>query len=282
MTIDETFAADWLSLREPADQAARSGLLAERLQQALQDCKCLRIADLGCGHGSNLRWLAPRLSARQHWLLVDRDPVLLEIARARSADLPPVAALEIEILRVDLADSALDFLSGQDLVTASALFDLVSEDWLARLARSCSTNRIGAFLSMSVTGDWSFLNAFGRTIADDKDLFVQEQFNLHQRRDKGLGAALGPAAAKLLPAVFTDHGFDVQTQPSDWKLPAGSALTHSLGPPLLKGWRDAAVEQAPGALKLIDHWHRRRQSELDAGSLGLEVGHVDVLALPIP
>lgn len=280
MKTAETFAADWLSLREPADHAARSRGLAEKLKHALQEHKTVRIVDLGCGHGSNLRWLAPRLACRQRWLLVDRDPVLLEMARAACADNPPADALEIEIHQTDLAASDLDFLAGNDLVTASALFDLVSKEWLAHLAEACQRHRCSALLTLSVTGDWCFLDAFNRDITDDNDRFVRELFNLHQCRDKGLGAALGPAAARLLPRVFAAHGFEVDTWPSDWELPAGDALTRRLGPPLLQGWRDAAIEQAPEAATRIDLWHERRQSELAAGELGLRVGHVDVLALP--
>lgn len=281
MSRNETFAADWLSLREPADHAARSPQLLERLQHHLQQRRSLRIVDLGCGHGSNLRWLAPRLPAPQRWLLVDHDPALLEWVRERSAERPPAAGLEIETRQTDLADSDLEFLAEQDLVTASALFDLVSEDWLKRLARACRRHQSAALLALSVTGDWCFLDADQGRLSDAEDRFVRDQFNLHQGRDKGLGAALGPAAAQVLPRVFAAHGFAVDTRPSDWLLPAGHALALRLGPPLLQGWRDAAVEQAPDAAARIDRWHDRRRGELLAGALGLRVGHVDVLALPL-
>ncbi|NDY95613.1 class I SAM-dependent methyltransferase [Wenzhouxiangella limi] len=280
MSAQETFAADWLSLREPADHAARSAALAEKLEHALSDRPTLRIVDLGCGHGNNLRWLAPRLSGRQRWLMVDRDPALLDWLQDRSAARPPAPGLDIETRHTDLADSDLAFLAEHDLVTASALFDLVSEDWLTRLAQACRKHRCGALLALSVTGDWCFLDIRQRSISDPDDRFVRQQFNRHQCSDKGLGAALGPAAARVLPRVFADHRFDVDTRPSDWLLAAGDALTLRLGPPLLQGWRDAAVEQAAQEAKRIEQWHERRSGALVAGELGLRVGHVDLLALP--
>lgn len=280
MSAHETFAADWLSLREPADHAARSPALAAKLEHALRDRGALRIVDLGCGHGNNLRWLAPRLSGRQRWLMVDRDPALLDWLQDRSAAQPPTPGLNIETRQTDLADSDLAFLAEHDLVTASALFDLVSEDWLTRLAQACRRHRCGALLALSVTGEWGFLDARQHSITDSDDRFVRQQFNRHQCRDKGLGAALGPAAAQLLPRVFADHGFDVDARPSDWVLPAGDALTRRLGPPLLQGWRDAAVEQAGQDVARIEQWHERRVRALAAGELGLRVGHVDLLALP--
>ena len=52
------FAAAWLALREPYDHAARSAALADRFAAAVG--KAPHLLDLGCGTGSNLRYLAAR------------------------------------------------------------------------------------------------------------------------------------------------------------------------------------------------------------------------------
>ena len=52
---------EWLALREPADAAARSAELAERLARHLPAAGRLVIHDLGGGSGAMGRWLAPRL-----------------------------------------------------------------------------------------------------------------------------------------------------------------------------------------------------------------------------
>src|ERR1700752_3888106 len=72
----------WLALREPADAAARSPELAERLRRVLPSAGRHVIHDLGCGTGAMGRWLAPRLPGPQHWILHDRDAGLLELATA--------------------------------------------------------------------------------------------------------------------------------------------------------------------------------------------------------
>src|SRR5262245_693966 len=100
--MSEAFA-DWLALREPADAAARSSRLVAQLRASLatkashlatQASGRTAIHDLGAGTGSMCRWLAPLLPGPQHWVLYDRDPALLERARAgtdvRSADGTPV------------------------------------------------------------------------------------------------------------------------------------------------------------------------------------------------
>ena len=72
------------TLREPADAAARSEELAERLR-ATSPAGPLMIHDLGGGSGAMGRWLAPRLPGPQHWVVHDRDEAPAG-ARRRDAD----------------------------------------------------------------------------------------------------------------------------------------------------------------------------------------------------
>jgi len=111
----------WLELREPADAAARSAALAERLARHLGGAGRLVIHDLGGGSGAMGRWLAPRLPGPQHWVVHDRDADLLELAVAE----PPAAtadgaAITVEARRSDIARLAPRDLAGAGLVTASA------------------------------------------------------------------------------------------------------------------------------------------------------------------
>ncbi|MGY6553108.1 MAG: methyltransferase domain-containing protein [Wenzhouxiangella sp.] len=284
MSEHQIFAADWLSLREPADHAARSEALFARLTPFLTERAAqggaVRILDLGAGSGSNLRWLAPRLEYAQDWTLVDRDAGLLARAEASSLQAPTARPLRVQTLKADLADSALPWIAAADLVTAAAFFDLVSAEWIERLSASCARVGAACLFVLSVDGRRGLMDANGSAIKDEDDLFLQALFNAHQRREKGLGAALGPDAGPALARRLAAHGLEVETQASDWRLPAGQDLTKALGRELIKGWRAAALEQAPDAASRIDAWHQRRQAELAAGRLGLHVGHLDVLALP--
>jgi hypothetical protein len=76
---------EWLVLREPADAAARSAELAERLGRHLPAPGRLVIHDLGGGSGAMGRWLAPRLSGPQHWVVHDRDADLVKTRRPSAA-----------------------------------------------------------------------------------------------------------------------------------------------------------------------------------------------------
>lgn len=280
MNEHQLFSADWLSLREPADHAARSETLFADLVRFLAPREMLQIVDLGAGSGSNLRWLAPRLDHAQRWTLVDRDAGLLARAQTLELESPDAFDLSVATVEAELSESALPWIRSADLVTAAAFFDLVSAAWIERLASSCAAARAAGLFVLSVDGRWDFVDADGNTVADADDFLLQELFNSHQRRAKGLGPALGPDAAAQLARSLAAHGFAVSTQSSDWQLAAGDALSLALGRPLMAGWRQAGLEQAPARRARIEDWHQRRQADLAGGRLGLRVGHIDVLALP--
>src|SRR6266849_9112598 len=99
------FSPDWLSLREPADRAARSSRLARAIADVLADIAELRVLDLAAGTGANMRYLSEHLRRadrhvqRQNWLLVDRDAALLACVPACTGWL----TCRVETRQVDLA-----------------------------------------------------------------------------------------------------------------------------------------------------------------------------------
>lgn len=285
------FDGDWLALREPADHAARSSVLAEALRERLErrlvwrvdGQAALKIVDLGAGSGSNLRWLAPRLPGPQEWLLIDHDPVLLETAgRTAAVKARDGSEVTVETRCLDLSEWPPGCFDGAELVTASALFDLVSRDWIEALAAMLARSGAAGLFALTVDGRRGFVDARGRAVEDGDDRIMAELFNRHQRQDKSLGEALGPGAARFLPGALERAGLQVRVERSDWLLAAGCPRSIELGSALLEDWTDAALAASAGAeTGWIRRWHRERLAKLENGALGLEVGHVDVLALPI-
>ncbi|CAN7550326.1 class I SAM-dependent methyltransferase [Variovorax sp. LjRoot290] len=265
------FSADWLALREPFDRAARSAsaalldlhAMAARLRG---DDPVLRVIDLGCGTGANLRDLAPRLGGAQQWLMVDHDPRLLA-ALPESLEGPGWHA-KARPLRIDLA-AALDAVpyGAARLVTASALLDLVSASWLDALLNHVRMASAAVLFALTVDGRV----AWAPGLAGDAE--VHELFATHQQRDKGFGPALGGEAVALAVARLDAMGYSVTQARSDWCIEEAAMLRA-----MIEGMAHATLEQEPAAHELVGAWKARRLALVDRTCL--RVGHVDLLAMP--
>ncbi|MDW5376587.1 hypothetical protein R6258_06605 [Halomonas sp. HP20-15] len=286
MSDEGRFAAGWLSLRERADHQARSprltGHASDWLRRRRRDGDPLSLVDLGCGTASNPAYLAERLPGPQRWRLVDHDPALLAQAGSRLGRLVDEdgRATEWSCDRQPLTPLSPALLDGADLVCASALFDLVSCDWAERLVRACAERRLAALFTLSVTGDWAFIDSRGQRREDGEDRWARDGVIAHQRRDKGFGPALGGDAPAALSEAFAAHGYAVSSAASPWRLPPGRVESRTLGSALLAGWGDTLHEQYPDDRERADAWLEERHAALEAGELGIEIDHIDLFAEP--
>jgi SAM-dependent methyltransferase len=262
----------WLALREPADAAARSRDLVRQLQRALTGSSPRVIHDLGCGTGAMGRWLAPQLTAPQHWIAHDRDPDLLALA---VADAPGPASdggpVTVEARQTDIARLRPDDLAGASLITASALLDMLSADEMSSLAGTCAGARCPVLITLSVTGHVEIAPA------EPLDPRMAAAFDAHQRRVTERGHLLGPDAVAYATQEFERLGAEVLVRPSPWRLgPADAGLTAEW----LTGWVDAACEQEIELVGDRERYTHQRLAQLSAGRLAVTVDHADLLVLP--
>jgi SAM-dependent methyltransferase len=263
------FSADWLALREPYDARARNRDVLDSVATAAAAGDAVAVVDLACGIGSTLRAVAPRLPPRQDWRLVDNDLSLLARAAAGKA-IPGIAVTRIP---VDLARDLEAALDGRvSLVTASALLDLVSAEWLDRLVIEVAARHLPFYAALNYDGRVSF------DPADPLDAAVIAAVNLHQQTDKGFGPALGPGAAEAAIKRFQAADYAVVHGRSDWHL---LPRDHGIQRDMLAGWAGAAREIGAVSLPDAAAWLTRRRDLLAAGRSTIEVGHVDIFARPI-
>jgi hypothetical protein len=262
------FSAAWLALREPYDAAACNAAVRDAAIAAIAGLDPVSIVDLGTGTGSGLRALAPLIPARQTWRLVDNDLSLL----ARAADTERPARVQVQAVPVDLAHDLEATLDGAvDLVTTTALLDLVSAAWVERLAVECAARRLPFYATLSYDGRVEF------TPQDAADAAIIEAFNAHQRTDKGFGPALGPKAAAETIVRFTTVGYFVDRQPADWVFePRDREVQNEL----IAGLAAAAREIGAPHLDEIVGWLTRRRELVAAGRSAMRVGHIDIFARP--
>ncbi len=266
------FSIDWLDLREDADHRARESRLREQAVEWLafdaSGDDSTVIVDLGAGTGSTLRALAVPDSTDFTWRLVDHDETLLAEAGRRHDSNHRIETCLADLSRIETLP-----LAGARLVTASALFDLVSAEFIDQLANvlqvQCQQKPVGLYAALNYDGHTRW------TPGHEMDERVLKAFNRDQRTDKGFGLALGPDSGRAIAKRFTQAGFRVTTASSPWELngddqPVIDALIVGIA---------GAVENAPGidAGALAD-WVRFRLANSATGTC--TVGHTDVLALP--
>ena len=277
------FSASWLALREPADHRSRHAGLRARLISELgmrvpRD-QVLRVTDLGCGTGSNLRALAPGLHPRQAWRLVDYDPALLAEARHQLMDWADHSASSDGqiILIKDGNEIAVTFEQHDlnlhlehvlglptDLLTAAAFFDLVSAPWIDRFCKSL-TSVFYTVLTYDGHEQWLPKHA--------ADTGMREAFHAHQSTDKGFGIAAGPRATGVMATTLSQSGFQVERAPSPWVL--SQQGDGALMAALAQGAANAVSETGMLRPEDIQDWLDARQR-----AESCVVGHEDLLAIP--
>jgi hypothetical protein len=262
------FSAEWLALREPYDLRARNPSVLDAVASAFCRQNALAIVDLACGTGATVRAIASHLPQRQSWRLADNDLGLL--ARARALGAPPhrsVAARAVDLAR-DL-ELALD--GPLDLITCSALLDLVSSDWLERLVVEAAARRLPVYAALSYDGQATL------DPSDPLDGAMVAAVNKHQHRNKGFGPALGPAAAARAIERFERLGYCVVQGRSDWVFePDDGAIQNEI----LSGWAAAARELDELPAERTAAWFMGRRELVAAGRSRMQVGHVDFFARP--
>jgi SAM-dependent methyltransferase len=273
------FSVTWLDLREPVDHRSRDKTLGHLLARQFDGWRPLTVVDLGCGTGSNLRATAPLLGTEQHWTLVDRDQALLDAAVVRLTGWADGAEhrdgklvlfkghkrIDVEFRRADLAsdfDAALG--PAVHLVTAAALFDLVSAPFIRAFASALAQRKCAFYTVLTYDGDQRW------TPGHAADAAMLEAFHVHQGRDKGFGAAAGPAAPDLLRESFAAAQYTVRQGDSAWRLGREDV---ALIDDLARGFAAAVEETGSIDAATLADWRQLDRT-------GAVVGHADTLALP--
>ena len=143
------FSAEWLALRESHDLRARNPIVLEAVATLFKSHDAVSVVDLACGAGSTVRALSSHLPARQHWDLVDSDQRLLTLACSGKS----VGDVRLNPVPLDLSgnfEAVLD--STKELITISALLDLVSETWLDRFARTIVARALPVYAALTYDG----------------------------------------------------------------------------------------------------------------------------------
>lgn len=272
--IIQPAASDWLALRRPADRRARQASLRavakldHHLAARSSQDEAVSIVDLGAGTGANMAWLAPRLTVPQRWTLVDRDQALLDLAAQSS---PSDLVLEVRRLAVELDELQREqgVIPQPDLVTCSAFLDVLTVQQVHGLCAHAVRTGTAALFSLTVTGIVRLEPEL------ESDARLDAAFNAHQRRH-GLA---GPTATTVAAETLRASGLDVDVIDTPWVLRSGQ---ESLAERYLRDRIASVVEHDEMLAGAAHDWLATRLSQLRRGELTIQVGHRDLLAMPLP
>jgi hypothetical protein len=276
------FSPDWLALREAVDHRSRNPAVLSKLSARFANREDILVVDLGTGAGSNLRAVVPALPSHQRWILIDHDPALLAVARntiARWADSSRTVtaglevtksgkSLSIEFRQADLAaEPAAWSDASPDLVTAAALFDLVSERWIERFVAALTRARLPLYTALNHDGaaEWAPPHPADRPMTTT--------FEQHFGGDKGFGPSAGSRASKLMADRLASADYGIERGRSDWRLGAADQKLIAM---LAEGWAKAADEIGNVPAVEIADWFAARK----AAGVSCLVRHEDFLASP--
>jgi hypothetical protein len=263
------FSAEWLALRESHDLRARNPNVLDAVASLFKSLDAISVVDLACGAGSTVRALSSHLPARQRWDLVDNDQRLLTLACSGKS----TGDVRLNAIPLDLSGNFEGVLDDtKDVITMSALLDLVSENWLDRFTRQAASHALPVYAALTYDGRIDI------SPSDPLDEAITSAVNAHQLTDKGFGPALGPSAAAAAISRLEALGYSVIQGNSDWVI---GAADQEIQLELLAGWATAASEIEMLPRRDIDHWLARRKNEVSARASTMRVGHVDFFATPI-
>lgn len=259
------FSPAWLDRREPADRLAHSPRLLNEMERYFRRHDAVKICDLGAGTGATVRAVHSYLPTAQHWTLVDHAPENLAAAQVRLGKLlAERPSLKVTTQQADLAATLKAWDDAAQLITASALFDLTSPEWIKQFVEALAGRPLLALLT------YDGRLRFSRFAAEDS--VMAKAFNDHQQTDKGFGPAAGPNSPDCLRQALEAAGYTVTAGDSSWYL--GDNFT-AMRQDVINGWAKAAVEMGVENA-VIDRWRQAHREPSDI----LTVGHTDLWAVP--
>ena len=265
------FSAEWLALREPADHASINHQLRSAVVRHFSSADSIAVIDLGSGTGSDFRSVAPDLARPQTWTLVDINPELLDVAAKRCAKITERSSFPVS-LKCHVGDLARltlnELFDGANMITASALFDLVSVPEIERIVEAVTATGAVFYTTLTYDGIAAWLPEH------HLNHNMRDAFNHHQKTDKGFGPAAGPDAAKVIMAAFQNRGYSLMLGASPWILDRSQAKLRNQTD---RGWAAAVNETGLVSKRDIEDWLQARETARNGVSI---IGHTDLLAIP--
>ena len=287
MPTETGFNTDWLNERFRFDNTARSTIVENELFSHLSNKNKLKIVDIGSGSGSSCVYLMKKLPQDQDWTFVELNPNLAKASLIRLERIAldnnweahrsqntliiqtPDKNINIKVIHASFLelDSFLD-LSAVDLVTAAAVFDLLSVKMLHDFLGKLLTHKVALLATINYAG-----MAFQP--AEVADIYFAHLYGQHMLRPRDFGQSTGPNCSRLMMDFHQKKGINAICEPSNWLVRPTDKKMHRF---LLTYFNEAipAVLTTQKEHTEFKIWMDRKIELLEMGQLQTEVFHFDI------
>lgn len=276
-------------MRHIYDAKARNKDVQRQAVDLLNKKHILHILDVGAGLGANVRYYAPLFPCHQDWTLVEQDKHLAQEALTELCGwaegngwMISRAAKRIRLVKADqmiivrviitsfLTQPFPTELGRLDLVTANAVFDLISETQFLGFARQLAGLRVPLLATLNYTG-------MSIIPTEEDDLMSISLFEKHMTRRQGFGRAMGSGCAPKMISILEDLGYTVVTGQSLWQMTNhDSRMLRFLLRFIEKAVPEVLSTQAKR--KRFEIWISNKRKQETKGNLTLTIHHIDLLA----
>ena len=282
-----SFETNWLDRRSYYDNLARNQQVENDCLNYINTKPSVNIVDLGSGTGSNFLYFLEKMPNQQNWIFVEHDEDLSKYAieRIKKETSKLGYSLKQDGLKLALSkdarqitleivtDSFLDLdkkvdLSKVDLVTAGAVFDLLSFPQFVNIASPILENEIALLATMNYA-EMSF------SPAEATDVLFIEKYEKHMSRKQDFGKAMGKDCSRSMVKFFRKHQKEVTYGASVWKLNGKEEETHRF---LFKFMKSAVTEmiEEEEHNQLFAKWLYLKKELAAESKLNTSIQHYDI------
>lgn len=281
----------WLDHRYACDAEARNANIEKKFLEFFSEKEAITIMDAGCGTGSNFQYYFEKLPNHQEWVFLDCENSLLEACRTKLHDFAKknhyqykeqngsisikagrkqanVRTVGGELAEVEKHTD----LKETDVITANALFDLLSYDQFDHFACKLSAYNVCLMATLNYY-ETSFL-----PFSEDDGRFVR-YFHTHMTRPQKFGAAMGPNCTEEMLDLLTEHQMMIEQEGSQWHLKRYDTTMHHY---LLHFFEHAVrdLNLSNTEVKELEEWLENKKKMSHEHKLEIIVDHSDIFAYP--
>lgn len=281
----------WLEHRYACDAEARNANIEKKFLEFFSEKDGISILDAGCGTGSNFHYYFEKLPKEQEWTFLDFEQNLLSACKERLKEYARKQNYKVReqdgVLSIKSAgkQAQVRFIKGDlgevehltdmkttDLVTANALFDLLSYDQFDSFACKLSAYNVCLLATLNYY-ETSFL-----PYTEEDGRFVR-YFHTHMTRPQPFGAAMGPNCTEEMLDLLNEHQMMIEQEGSQWHLKRYDTTMHHY---LLHFFEHAVrdLSLSDSEITELEEWleHKKRMSQ--DHKLEIIVDHSDIFAYP--